>query len=315
MRPCLASFTIVVALALVLVALGSTWNDAHAQAWVGDKGALDLSLDYNLGISDKVIQDKGPDFTSAGTTAHQFTLGAEYVPVDRLAVSVGLPLVLLRYSGTLNMYPHPGGGSYDDGNTHTTLTDLRVGVRYQVLDEPIALTPHIAVTIPVASYETVGNTVAGRHLKALHLGVGIGHVFGEATYVHLLYEFSVVEKYDRTPVTATFGQDRSDFAATIGHKLLDQRLDIHIDANGRVTHGGVNFSEINFAAPPSDPATFDVAQFHDAILAENIYLVGGGVGYQLNNALGVSLSGRLFVAGKNTQNASVIALGVTWSPL
>jgi hypothetical protein len=313
MRPCLASFT--VAVALVLVALGSTWNDAHAQAWMGDKGALDLSLDYNLGISDKVIQDKGPDFTSAGTTAHQFTLGAEYVPVDRLAVNVALPLVLLRYSGTLNMYPHPGGGSYDDGNTHTTLTDLRVGARYQVLDEPIALTPHIAVTIPVASYETVGNTVAGRHLKALHLGLGIGHVFGEATYVHLLYEFSVVEKYDRTPVTATFGQDRSDFAATIGHKLLDQRLDIHIDANGRVTHGGVNFSEINFAAPPSDPATFDVAQFHDAILAENIYLVGGGVGYQLNNALGVSLSGRLFVAGKNTQNASVIALGVTWSPL
>jgi hypothetical protein len=313
MRPCRVIFS--VAFASILVAFGSAGNDAHAQAWVGDKGALDFSLDYNLGISDKVIQDKGPDFTSAGTTAHQFTLGAEYAPVDHLAVNVGLPLVLLRYSGTLNMYPHPGGGSYDDGNTHTTLTDLRAGVRYQVLDEPIALAPHIAVTIPVANYETVGNTVAGRHLKALHLGLGIGHVFGEATYVHLLYEFSLVERYDRTAVTKTFGQKRSDFAATIGHKLLDQRLDIHIDANGRVTHGGVNFSEINFAAPPTDPATFDVAQFHDAILAESIYLVGGGVGYQLNNNLGVSLSGRLFVAGANTQNASVIALGVTWSPL
>jgi hypothetical protein len=225
-------------------------------------------------------------------------------------VSVALPLALLKYTGTLGMYPHPGGGSYDDGNTHTTLTDLRAGVRYQVLDDPIALTPHIAVSIPVASYETVGNTVAGRHLKALHLGLGIGRVFGEATYVHLLYEFSVVEKYDRTAVTATYGQERSDFAATIGHKLLDQRLDIHIDANGRVTHGGVNFSEINFA-----DATSDVANFHDAILAETIYLVGGGVGYQLNNDLGVNLSGRLFVAGKNTQNASVIAFGVTWSPL
>jgi hypothetical protein len=313
MRPCRVFFS--VAVASILVAFGSAWSDAHAQAWVGDKGALDLSLDYNLGISDKVIQDKGPDFTSAGTTAHQLTLGAEYVPVNHLAVNVALPLVLLKYTGTLGMYPHPGGGSYDDGNTHTTLTDLRVGARYQVLDEPIAVSPHIAVTIPVASYETVGNTVAGRHLKALHLGLGIGHVFGEATYVHLLYEFSVVEKYDRTPVTAAIGQDRSDFAATIGHKLLDQRLDIHIDANGRITHGGVNFSEINFAAPSSDPATFDIAQYHDPLLAETIYLVGGGVGYQLNNDLGVSLSGRLFVAGANTQNASVFALGVTWSPL
>ncbi len=308
MRPCRVVFS--VAVASVLVAFGSAWSDAHAQAWVPDTGALDLSLDYNLGISDKVIQDKGADLISAGTTTHQFTLGAEYVPVSRLAVNVALPFALLTYNGTLNAYPHPGGGSYDDGKAHATLTDLRVGARYQVLDEPLALTPHIAVSLPVASYETVGNTVAGRHLKALHLGLAIGRLIGEATYVHLLYEFSVVEKYDRTPMTAQFGQNRSDFAATIGHKLLDQKLDIHIDANGRITHDGVNFSEINFA-----DNTSDVTLYHDAILAETIYLVGGGVGYQLNNDLGVSLSGRLFVAGKNTQNASVIALGVTWSPL
>jgi hypothetical protein len=308
MRPCRVVFSVAVASALV--AFGSGWSDAHAQAWVADKGALDLSLDYNFATSDKVVVDSGADFVSAGTTTHQFTLGAEYVPVSNLALNVALPFALLAYNGTLNAYPHPGGGSYDDGKAHATLTDLRVGARYQVLDEPLALTPHIAVSIPVADYETVGNTVAGRHLKALHLGLAIGRVIGEATYVHLVYEFSVVEKYDRMPATAQFGQDRSDFAATIGHKLLDQKLDIHIDANGRITHGGVNFSEINFM-----DNTSDVTLYHDAILAENIYLVGGGVGYQLSNALGVSLSGRLFVAGKNTQNASVIALGVTWSPL
>jgi len=315
MRPCRVIFS--VAVASVLVGFGSMWSDAHAQAWVGDTGGLDLSLDYNLGISDSVIQDKGADITNAGTTAHQFTLGAEYVPVNHLAVNVALPFELLKYTGPPGSNPHPGGGKYDDGSTHATLTDLRIGARYQVLEEPFALTPQLAVSIPVADYETVGNTVAGRHLKALHLGVGIGRVFGEdeATYVHLLYEFSVVEKYDRTAVTAKYGQDRSDFAATIGHKLLDQRLDIHIDANGRITHGGVNFSEINFQAPASDPAAFDVAQYHDAILAESIYLVGGGVGYQLTHDLGVSVSARLFVAGANTQNASVFALGLTWSAL
>jgi hypothetical protein len=314
MRPCRVVFSVAVASALV--AVGSGWSAAHAQAWVADKGALDLSLDYNFATSDKVVADSaGMDFLDAGTTTHQFTVGAEYVPIDRLAVNVALPFALLTYNGILNKYPHPGGGSYDDGSAHATLTDLRVGARYQVLDEPLAVTPHIAVSIPVASYETVGNTVAGRHLKALHLGLGLGRVIGEATYVHVLYELSLVERYDRTPVTALYGQNRSDFAATIGHKLLDQKLDIHIDANGRITHGGVNFSEINFLAPASDPSTFDVAQYHDAILAENIYLVGGGVGYQLSNALGLNLSGRLFVAGKNTQNASVIAAGVTWSPL
>jgi hypothetical protein len=32
--------------------------------------------------------------------------------------------------------------------------------------------------------------------------VGGARLIGEAAYVHLLYEFSVVEKYDRTPETA-----------------------------------------------------------------------------------------------------------------
>ena len=312
MRPCPARFTLVVA--SVLVALGSAGSDAHAQAWVGDKGALELSLDYNLGISDKVVQDIGPDNLNAGTTTHQVTLGGEYVPVTGLAVSVGLPFVLLKYTGDKAAYPHPGGGSYDDGSMHATLTDLRAGVRYQVLEEPFALTPHVAVSIPVADYETVGNTVAGRHLKALHLGLGIGRVFGEATYVHLLYEFSLVEKYDRTTETKKIGQDRSDFAFTIGHKLLDQRLDLHVDVNGRVAHGGVNFSEVNFNDINMPSPASDVPKYHDAILKENIVLVGGGLGYQLTDSLGASLSARLFVAGSNTQNASVLALGMTWSP-
>jgi hypothetical protein len=309
MRPCRVIFSI--AVASVLVAFGSAWSDAHAQAWVGDKGALDLSLDYNFATSDKVVVDAGSDFPNEGTITHQFTLGAEYVPVNRLAVNVALPFALLIYTGDLALYPHPGGGSYDDGKMHATLTDLRVGARYQVLEEPFALSPHLAVSIPVANYETVGNTVAGRHLKALHAGLGIGRLIGEATYVHLLYEFSLVEKYDRTAQTKKVGQNRSDFAFTIGHKLLDQRLDIHLDANGRVAHDGVNFSEFGTLATTAP----DDLMFHDAILAEDILLAGGGASYQLSNALAVSLSARLFVTGKNTQNASVIALGATWSPL
>jgi hypothetical protein len=307
MRPFPTMFRVVFALALV--ALGSAFRVAHAQAWVGDKGALDLSLDYNLGSSDKVFADvPASDFNDAGTTTHQITLGAEYVPVPRLAVGMALPFVALKYTGN-PVYVHPGGGSYDDGDTHTTLTDLRVGARYQVIEEPLALAPHLAVSIPVADYETVGNTVAGRHLKALHLGVGIGKVFAGNAYVHLLYEFSLVEKYDRTPVTKKYGQDRSDVALTLGYKLLQQRLDVHIDANARVPHGGVNFSELNFGT------TTDEVMYHDAILKEEIVLVGAGLGYQLTNALGVNLGGRLFVTGKNTQNASVLALGLVWSPL
>jgi hypothetical protein len=306
MRRCLASFTFVVASACV--ALMAAGRDAHAQAWVDDKGHLEFSLGYNLGISDTVIVDKGSDGPDAGATTHEITLAGEYVPIQHLAVSVGLPLVLIEYTGNKTAYPHPGGGSYDDGNIHATLTDLRAGVRYQLLEDPLALSPHIAVSIPVANYEAVGNAVAGRHLKALHLGLAAGHVFGEATYVHALYEFSIVEKYDRTMETAQFGQNRSDFSVTAGHKLLDQRLDLHVDVNGRVTHGGMNFSQFNML-PMNDQL------YHDPILAESILLVGGGVGYQITNALEVNAGARLFVTGANTQNANVYVFGVTWTAL
>lgn len=296
-------------LALGLLALGSMWSTAHAQAWVGDKGSLDVNLDYNLAVSSKVIRDGGEtDLPDAGTTTQQFTLGAEYVPMRNLAVAVSLPLVLLKYTGNLTMYPHAGGGRYDDGLTHSTLTDLHAAVRYQLLDEPVAFSPHVGFSIPVADYETVGNSVAGRHLKALHLGFGLGKRITEALYAHLFYEFSLVERYDRTPETHIAGQNRSDAAITIGYKLLDQKLDIHLDASSRITHGGWKFSEFDILTP-------EEIMFHDAILAENIFLAGGGVSYQITDAIAANVGGRLFVAGHNTQNASVIAAGVTWSPL
>jgi len=305
MRRCPASFTFVIASACLALAAGRT---AHAQAWVDDQGKLDLSLSYNLGISDKVIVDKGDDAVDAGATTHEITLAAEYTPIEHLAVDIALPLALLEYTGDKTQYPHPGGGSYDDGSIHATLTDLRVGARYQLLEEPLALTPMIGVSIPVADYETVGNVVAGRHLKALHLGLALGRVFGESTYVQGVYQFSVVEKYDRTADTKKIGQNRSDFTAMVGHKFLDQRFDVHVDVNGRITHGGINFSQANQL--PADDVLY-----HDPLLAENIVLVGGGVGYQITDAVGVNAGAHLFIAGKNTQNANVFDFGITWAAL
>jgi hypothetical protein len=287
-------------------------NRAHAQAWVGDTHSLDLSLDYNFGRSTKILSDGGkPDFPDAGTTSHQLTLGAEYTPIPHLAATVGLPLSFLKYTG-LQRNDHPAGGSYDDGDTHATLTDLRAGARYQVLEDPIALSPHLAFSIPVADYETIGATVGGRGLKQLHAGLGIGYVFGASTYVHLMYEFSLVEKADQRPDLKKHSQNHSDLAFTVGHKLLQQRLDIHLGLNLRETHGGIGFDEF---PPAGTELSIDELMFHDVILDEDIVLLGGGVGYELNKTLTLNFSARAFVAGANTQNATVIALGVSWTAL
>lgn len=297
--------------ALSILALGAAATTSHAQgAWVGDKGALDLSLDYNLGISSKVIPDKGPDFTDGGVITHQTLIGAEYVPIQHLAINASLPIVSLKYRNP-GKYPHDGGGSYDDGDYHTTLTDARVNARYQFLEDPIAFAPHIGVSIPVADYETVGNAVAGRHLKKLHLGFGVGKAFDSGTYVHALYEFSLVERYDRTKYTERYNQNTNQVEFSIGQKLLEYKLDIHLNFSLFRTEGGWEFSQYNDTTDPAFHKSDTL--YHDAILDEDIMLLGGGVGYQLTNSWGISAGGRLFVKGKNTQNASVFALGVTWS--
>lgn len=309
---------------------------ARAQAWVGDKGALDVGLDYNLAISDKVVLDKtvsvgtfnGDSFKDAGVLSHQLTLSAEYVPLRHLAVNVQLPFLALKYRGELGPdgrpvtvdgipYDHANAGSYDDGDYHGTLTDLRVGARYQVLEDPVAFSPHIGVSIPLADYETIGNAVAGRHLKMLHVGASLGYLIGDTGYTQLLYEFTLAEKYkvdaadDPNGDVKKHGQNRSDFAFTIGRKFLGYKLDLHADANLRLTHGGVNFSDF-FSAMPLSGAE---SAYHDAILRETVLLVGGGIGYQVSNSVALNLSARYFATGANTINASILAFGVAWSPI
>lgn len=302
--------------ATVLVALGWATTEARAQAWVGDPGSLDLSFDYNFGKSDKVLGDED-EFPDAGVTTQQFSLGAEYTPIKNLAVQATLPLVMLKYTGG-PQFVHPGGGCpdsptggcYDDGDYHTTFTDLRAGARYQLLDEPVALAPHVAFSIPVADYPTIGNAVGGRHLMYLHLGISAGTIIGMATYVHLQYELSLGEKYDATAVTEEYSQHRSDIGFTIGHKLLDYKLDISAGANARFSHDGMSLDVFRTGG-----FSMDQFLYHDAILKEQLILAGLGIGYQINNQFAVSLAGRLFLTGKDTQNASVLALGLTWSPL
>jgi hypothetical protein len=295
-----------------LAALGVAARDSHAQAWVGEPGSLDATLDFNLAMSDKVVgAGMGVEFANAGTTTQQLALRAEYTIIDRLAADITLPMVRLTYTGKLGMYPHNGGGTYDDGNAHMTLTDLLLRARYQVLAEPFALAPHLGVSIPLADYETVGNTVAGRHITAAHAGVGIGRVIADTFYLHLLYDFTYGQKYNRTTETAKYNQNASDFSLTIGDKLMDGKLDINIDAQYHRQHGGISFNDFGTRFG----VTSDEVTYHDPILHESMFLVGAGVGYGITDSITIALALRFWLSGENTQNANVYGLSLTWAAL
>jgi hypothetical protein len=269
---------------------------------MGDEHNLNAALNYNYTRSTNIVED--PDVKAGGEpiVSHAFTLSVEYVPIARLALAVSLPFMGTEYQGTGTLFPRHG--SYDDGKMHYTLQDFAFQARYQVLVEPVTLTPLVSVSIPVANYESLGYANAGRHLKQLHAGLAFAKFFGDL-YVHAQYEFTLSEKYDKTPDTKAVGQDRSDMSLNLGYELLDNKLDINVGANFRLPHGGINFSD--YQTLPAD-----IQMYHDPLLKEEFLLLGPGITYAITDVLHVGAFVRFWVYGKNTRDANNFALDLSW---
>src|SRR5262249_31660586 len=122
------------------------------------------------------------------------------------------------------------------------------------------------------------------------------------------YIFALTAKYDRTPDTAKFGQNTSTADFTVAYTFLDDRLNVNLDANLHINHDGIDFSKFATYAPT-------VQLYHDAVLREQVLLVGPGVGYQITDTLDLNVTARFFAWGINTINASVYGVSLRWSAL
>jgi hypothetical protein len=296
---------------LLAIAAGS----ASAQgAWVDEKGSLSLDLGYEYVPSSQVVFAPGTNTdtmiftTERPTVNHVFSLGLSYVPIEKLEVELSLPLSMVKYTGTES---HEPMGKWDDGKNHTTLTDLRAGVRYQLLEAPLVVSPHIAGSIPLADYEVVGFATGGRHIKMLHVGATAARTFDPVIpmlYLAAGYELSLGERSKINECTEGVGQMRSDVGTQLGYILLDGKLDINAGFTWRVQHQGVSFK--NFANVP--PACREA---HDAVLKEEFMFAGVGAGYAITEKLSIQLTTRFFLRGYNTRNQQLYGLDLTWQIL
>ena len=296
--------------AVVMFSLAALGDDVHAQAWVGDKGSLDVDFSYQYVPSSTVVSTPDLEIPNRPTRNHVMALGASYVPIEKLELGIALPLAMVKYSGMDDHFPP---GAWDDGKTHTTLTDLRFGARYQLLEEPLAITPHIAASIPVMDYEVIGFATGGRGLKQLHFGLAVGRTLDPVLpnlYFNVGYEFSIGERYDENAETEKIAQRRSDIDAQIGYLFLDGKLNIHLGMNWRLQHGGIAFEEF---AEPGFP--LELSMNHDPVLDEDFIFAGGGASYAITEKLTVSAITRFFLRGYNTRNQSLYGIGLSWTVL
>lgn len=268
---------------------------------VPNSASVDLS--YTYGQSNELVESQGATLPNINIVHHNIALDGTYVtPMEGLAVDVGIPIVGTKYDPSgIEHFPEPS--PRDNGSTHFSVTDLRAGLRYQFLREPLAASVALAGTLPLTDYPTDGFTAPGHGLKALHGKLSLGrllHPFLPKAYVHGSYEFSLVERVDEGEEVSSFNRNRSDFAFLAGYFILDD-LEANLAVDYRRTHGGMDFIRW-------DDYSENAQLHHDRLLRENILLIGGGVNYQLTDAISLGGAVRLFTHGTNTRNAHLFAL-------
>src|SRR3954467_8592310 len=148
---------------VLLVILCCLSRRAAAQAWVPDKGEGSFSTTYNYIYSRGHFATGGRKLPEAAAIAQNVLFEAEYGVIDRLALTVSVPVVAIRYAdtnppssvlrGLFDQTQHSlGAGFYqhgflDDGSYHSTIQDIQLNVRYNVLSRPAVVTPFVAVIV------------------------------------------------------------------------------------------------------------------------------------------------------------------------
>jgi hypothetical protein len=110
-----------------------------------------------------------------GAQAQTFTLGVEYSLTDRLAISASLPYTAARFC--CNPSPNFPRTGINDGHYHGAWQDYHFDVRYNVLTQPLVVTPFLAFVVPSHHYQTFLAEAVGRDLREAHIGVNVGRRF------------------------------------------------------------------------------------------------------------------------------------------
>ena len=282
---------------------------ARAQAWLPPKGEASLSFGYGnvfvnrhyLGTADNPSDAVESDY--GHIRSQSFGIGLTYGVTDKLAFSLGVPLIQTKYYGTpgQNFFPH--NISIDDGQYHSTLQDFTIHLGYQALNGPVALSPFVAAVIPSHAYTTFAHTAAGKHLHEYLLGFSVGGRLDRlvpGSYLEATYSYAFVERL------MGIHHDRSNVFLELGY-FVTPSLSLRGIATGLYTHGGYAFESPQTTPPELFP-------IHDRIGHDEGLDVGAGISYLLTGSTEVYASYLKQVEGRGGHKiANALSFGVSWS--
>jgi len=311
--------TTLVALMIALVA-----RPAAAQAWLPAQGEGSVSfLFQHTFMRDHYFATTPVDrgHIQSDTLLADVTYGV----TDKLAVTVGIPWVASRYTGSL---PHPYESSVlsgvrpftpnpiDDGTYHSTFQDFRFDVRYNVTKKGLVLTPFIGSLVPSHDYTYFAHSAAGRNLNELQVGV-VGARLLDSLVPGLFVQGTY--SYGFTEQVLDVSHNRSLMGLELGY-FVTPKLRVLGLANGQVTHGGVDLPpppcQLCPAPFPTVPNVEPALAFahHDQIDRVNYLNLGGGATYGITDKVDIFGSLIHTVAQRNGHAIERgISLGLSWS--
>ena len=285
------------AAALALVVFSVTSSTADAQAWLPAKGEGTVSVLFSNTLSaNHYLPNVRYDFghIDANTMLFDVTYGL----TDRVAVSVGLPMVVSRYRGD---FPHRPI-TLDDGNWHTTAQDFRMNVRYGLTRGAIQVTPFAGTELPANDYQYYAHAAPGRQLKEGLAGVSVGRLFAELGLVlQGSYAINISEgalDYARRYSTASI---ESAYFVTPSLRVM-------ATTSGRIGHTGINL--------PPNPSVLTPEQrlHHDQISRESFLNAGAAIAVSLTDTTDLFLGYTRTLTGRNTHSTDRgLSIGMSWS--
>ena len=295
---------------------------AFGQAWVPPRGEIFVGLSYqwlkadNHLFSDAVLGAErtpfeeliGQDLQTTSTEDAQIRsqvliLDADFGLTERLAVSGGIAFVHSQYLG-----PSPEDPVFDDGAYHGSFQDARIGARYAVLDGQKGswvLTPFASFLFPAADYPVLAHAAVGRGLKELQAGVSAGRVLNLGGEPRAFVEGQYFYAFMEDPGDISLARSNVDFSFGYLHRSMT----IQVFAAYQNTHGGVDWVQ---HLSLHDPNLGELVNAHDQAAAADHWRFGGGVSFQVSDAIDITVALNDTVWGVNTHDARTLTFGMSW---
>ena len=275
------------------------------------RGEGNVSVTYQRLHTSGQLNTAGEFVAPDSTAAHSLILDVEFGVTNRLAVHASLPYMAVRFVG--GPHPHLVGihgqpSNLDDGNYHATAQDFHVGGRWILIQSRrMMLAPYADMVAPSHHYESLGQAVVGRDLRALVVGTAIGGF--PDVLPGLYFQGQVSHAFVQKVLSVRANQSALD--GEVGYFITPRIAARFIEAF-QFTHDGIEFVGLRPAIVLHDTqeTSRDIVLNHDRLLMTRVVNIGGGVSVGLSQTVDVFASATQSTWGRNIQRDHTFSAGV-----